>query len=250
MQENVADAVGMDSFTEDYEGLNLPWRSSHYSKTCNNVLTDVNRADVSWRLPGGGYVSDIKDATLFMKGMLEDEFISEPSKSEMYQGQAPGGGYGYGFYRSFVGGTRMIEHGGNQPGTNNLMGFFPSEGKGIIILCNSDHYSRYRILDRIADALGISNNPGGFNLNSATECNEDSDDGGCRDEVDDIFSGVWIPGNAKALFRRGYTSDAFVEERDQLSAQGYTLVDFEPYRKDGKVLWDGVFRKENRQIIT
>ena len=250
VQENIADAANMDSFTEDYQGLNLPWRSEHYSKNCNNVITEVGRADVSWRLPGGGYVSDIKDATLFMKGMLEDKFISESSKSQMYMGQAPGGGYGYGFFRTTIGGKRLINHGGNQPGTNNLLGFYPNEEKGIVILCNSDHYSRWRILDRISDAIGITNSARSFNITAATECNEDRDDGGCRDVRDDIFSGVWIPGTAESLIRRGYSSDEFVEERDELNAYGYTLVDFEPYRQDGQVLWDGIFRKENRQIIT
>jgi CubicO group peptidase (beta-lactamase class C family) len=252
VQENIADVGGMNSFTEDYQGLSLAARSEHYSKNCNNVITKVGRSDVSWRLPGGGFVSDIKDATLFLKGMLADQFLSESSKSQMYMGQSPNNLYGYGFFRSTVGGIRMIEHGGNQPGTNNLLGFFPNEEKGIVILCNSDYFSRYRILQRIADAIGISNNAPSHDLFAATDCGTkiSGDDRFCEDVRDDIFAGVWTPGNAETIIRRGYKSENFLELRDQLVAFGFTLIDFEPYQKGNEILWDMVFRKETRQIIT
>lgn len=247
VQKHIADAGGMNSFTEDYKGLNLPWRSGHYTKTCSNVIQDLTRIDVSWRLPGGGFVSNIKDATLFMKGMLDDKFVSETTKNEMYKSQSTGGEYGYGFFRSSLGGSSLIQHGGNQRGTANLLGFFPAEEKGIVLFCNADYYSRSRIFRRIANIMGIPQNASDYNLFNALGCNNEDE---CQGNTDDTFAGVWTPGTAETLIRRGYASDEFLELRDQLHAFGYTLVDFEPYRKGNQVLWDGIFRKENRGIIT
>jgi len=63
------------------------------------------------------------------------------------------------------------------------------------------------------------------------------------------WSGVFVNGSGKhALFRNFETTD-FGNKRDELTKQGYKLIDIEAYEDDGELYWAGVWTEGNDGLL-
>lgn len=249
IQERIADPLCMDSLQPDEPGRQSNFETRRYQKDRNNIVNregDDDRDDdenILWKLPGGGYQSNIRDLALFARGLMERELLDDAT--HLLQETIVRSPYGLGIYNQMndhdgnnaTPATQRIGHGGDSPvGVRTAMYFYPDRDLGIVLLINSAHARRGRILNTLANALGAPWSNSDYSLTSSLNCDQNTQTGsGSR------FAGVWQEGPTGQVIRRGYPHDLFAREREWLQTHGYHLTDLETFLEDGKRLWDGVF---------
>jgi serine beta-lactamase-like protein LACTB, mitochondrial len=109
-----------------------------------NLVVSSN-TDVSWKLAGGGWISNITDLALLGAGMLNHQLVKPETRELMWQRQRTASGqqtsYGLGFQISELEGRALISHGGSQEKTRTLLMMLPDAGGGgaaVAIMCNTE----------------------------------------------------------------------------------------------------------------
>ena len=62
----------------------IPHMATGYNPL-NKATTDI--PDVGWRLPGGGFASNVYDLTRFMLGLINRQFLYEATSNSMWTAQ-------------------------------------------------------------------------------------------------------------------------------------------------------------------
>lgn len=141
VSERILKPLGMTSMQPDYEWRDLPERTMGYRKVGGNIVRSVD-GDVSWKLGGGGYTSNIEDFARFARGLVNRRLVREATERQMWTAQKLNSGaatsYGLGFGVAMTGGRLHVSHGGAQEKTRTLMDLYPSEEAGIVVMCNSE----------------------------------------------------------------------------------------------------------------
>ncbi|MCH8498236.1 MAG: beta-lactamase family protein [Marinobacter sp.] len=157
-----------DLYDPQYQSA--PWytagnRASGYYRDSdtNQILRRNPIGDVSWKLPGGGFISTVADMALYAEGLLNYRFLSEARSNEMWTpqegivtgGMTPTSGYALGFNMSVNYGERMASHNGRQQSSRTRLVIYPdgedpSVGKLAIVLMSN---SEYADLPAMADAI-------------------------------------------------------------------------------------------------
>ncbi len=232
VKENIADKAGMPSFTgysSDIGGI---------GKDCNTFLNKDTEGDVEWKIPGGGWASNITDMTNFLKGMCNGIYLT--NMSAMWASVPGNGSYCYGVTKESTGGKTHISHGGAHDDVQTYLGFFPNDKTGVCVMINNGDWAKADRLGKlIENALGykwiISNLPIDY-CGSNNDCGQD-------------MVGVWRKTDkaSEVLVRRGYKTDAFHDEWVTLLAAGFYPDDIETWM-DGTVRkWDGIFKKSSKK---
>jgi CubicO group peptidase (beta-lactamase class C family) len=251
--QEIADSLGMTSLQPDYIWAVPNNEAAGYFLNCSGQLTRLGDYDVSWRLPGGGFQSNIKDITRFAQALVNKELLDDTTYNMMFSPQSIDGDYGYGYGIQIFGRTsstfRKEGHGGVQDKARTYMFSYPQQNATIVFLCNSNHLDRTRMLRRIANAIGINESIPSYSRYNDLDCDSlPSQSNGCKNASDQQFTGLWRQGNTDQIIRRGYTTDLFNAEWNLLGEAGYNLFDLETYLDaNGTRLWDGVFTKDNRE---
>lgn len=250
IQDRIAEPLCMDSLSPDEPGQQSELETRRYRKDRNGIiyrLDDDDRSDdenILWKLPGGGYQSNIRDLALFARGLMEREIVEETT--HLLQETVVMGSYGLGIYiegfdhdmDNATPEIRRIGHGGDAggAGVRASMFFYPDQDLGIVLLINSSQAARGRILNSLANALGAPWGNAAYNLTSYLRC-----DSTTQTQSDSRFAAIWRDGPTGQLLRRGYSLGKFAEERDRLRSLDYHLTDLETFEHEGERLWDGVF---------
>ena len=251
VDDHIADPVGMTTLQPDYsEFQDLSPRVTGYSQSCSQEYQIEDTSDVSYKLGGGGWISNITDLTLFAEGLLQEEFLDEETQEMMWKthedNHAEDESYGLGF-RTNTDPDQTLDrygaqvfHGGSQQNTRTYMRVFPDFELAVVLMTNSRTLDRSRIYQRIANAMGR-----GFDIDERSSMYDILDcDDDCAGTSDKYFSGVWQAGNTPTVIRRGYSHSDFLTERNRLRDLGWLAVDFETYvDSDGQRRWDGLFKE-------
>lgn len=237
------DSLDMASMEPDRANNPSPLETDGYTIGCDGVLSNIeNEEDVIYKLPGGGFRSNIKDMVRFCRAMVKQELLADTTWSLMLTRVSQSGSFGYGLCTEHfsVGSTNYFYgHGGVQDEARTQMYYYPNQNTAIMFLCPSHHIDRNRMRTRIAQALGLSLTPGSYNLQTTLGCHNSTN---CLQNADYSFAGTWEPGTADQILRRGLTTNAFHVEWNDLGDAGYHLTDIETWRDDDGVRrWDGVF---------
>lgn len=254
MVQEIADSLEMTSLQPDYQWQTPANESFGYELDCNGQLVRVADDEVSWRLPGGGFQSNIRDITRFAQALVNQELLDDTTYTMMFTAQSTSAsgnfGYAYGIeiFDRLSGAFRKEGHGGVQNKARTQLYNYPQQNTAIVFLCNSNHLNRFRLLKRIANALNVSDPIPGYSRYNDLACDSlPTQSGGCKDASEQQFTGIWRQGNTDQLIRRGYTTDQFHEEWTTLSEADYQLFDLETYEDaSGTRLWDGVFTRDTR----
>ena len=138
----IAARLGMETFRPDYQWLEIANRAVGYRKLAGEVFRSGD-SDVSWKLPGGGYLSNVFDLALFAKGLMGDRLLPEDARRAMWRSMETRDGeetgYGMGFGVKLVGERLRVSHGGSQQKTRTLMQLFPDEGRAVVLMTNSEY---------------------------------------------------------------------------------------------------------------
>jgi serine beta-lactamase-like protein LACTB, mitochondrial len=137
------------------------------------VTKDGTFGDVSYKAPGGGFISTTADMALFCEGLANERFVTDPALvEEMWsdQGQFFGAppkskGYGLGFAVGSRKGRRLIAHDGEQQAASARLALYPDPdpvvGKlCIVVMSNSRHLSPGSITNAVEDLIRNPAAPG------------------------------------------------------------------------------------------
>ena len=173
-----------------------------------HILKEITSGNAAWKLPGGGWESNIRDLAKFANALLQGSLLKDTSRLWT---TVPGNpGYGYAMFHTPD--KYEVGNGGMHNNSRALLYLYPesAERLGIVLLINGIHSKPMRISHRLADLFG--QHYGGRRF---------------RNDI---------------LLRRGYSDDNFVAEWKFLRRIGYYADNIEPFVINGEVYWDAIFR--------
>ncbi len=145
------------------------WRVHGYTKDEQaNVVVNKTPHDMSWKVPGGGFISSAADMTLFAHGLLNNVFLDQQGMDELWTPQkniiegnpgTPSGGYALGFNVSQQSGERVVFHSGAQEDTRTRLLLFPdgedeSVGRlGIVVMSNAEYCNCVMVANKVEEFL-------------------------------------------------------------------------------------------------
>jgi len=156
VRERVIAPLHLSTMQPDYQWLDIAQRAVGYRLEGDAVVRSGD-TDVSWKLPGGGYLSNIGDFARFAKGLIDHRLVSAHSEAMMWTRQTlPDGtqtGYGLGFQLPQEEGHFRVAHSGSQEKTRTMLVIYPNEGRGVVVMTNSEWADPNRFADLVLTAL-------------------------------------------------------------------------------------------------
>ena len=141
-QSRVFSVLDMKTMRPDYQWEKIPHRAVGYRKTLGRITRSTN-TDVSWKLGGGGFVSNVEDMAKFAVGLMTGQLLEKKSVDMAWKGQKTLLGkktrYGLGFTVSGRGKDLKVGHSGAQEKTRTSMSFYPKRGIGVVVMTNSEY---------------------------------------------------------------------------------------------------------------
>ena len=175
VRDRIARPLGMETLQPDYQWIDIPNRTVGYRKRQNKIGISSN-SDVSWKLGGGGYISNIDDLTKLGEGLIAGKLVKPETLKLMWTPRKTSTGkqtsYGLGFRQwNFVDGRlqgsstnisgselkdkitmRLIGHSGSQEKTKTLLVLEPSRKFGMALMSNSEHTKIYEAAEALLKA--------------------------------------------------------------------------------------------------
>ncbi len=131
--------AGMTHTVVDNLQAIIPDRTRGYDLLDGHVI-NAGLMDSSYKIPGGGLLSNVDDMSQFMIAMMQHKIVSEQTTALMWTPVKTTDGkparYGLGFGMGDLHGWRTVAHSGGQKGTSTLMLMIPEKQFGIVILTN------------------------------------------------------------------------------------------------------------------
>jgi len=123
----------------DYQWQELSNRAKGYKVDEDLNITADGDSDVSWKLPGGGFISTTEEATHYCRLLMTDQFLSSPTRAEAYNALGPLGTprYHHGFQLDSRNGQARVSHSGSQQKVRSRLSFYPGEKLGLVAFSNT-----------------------------------------------------------------------------------------------------------------
>jgi CubicO group peptidase (beta-lactamase class C family) len=142
VQERIATPLGMTTLQPDYHWQSIPYRAIGYRKQDGQVVRSTD-TDVSWKLGGGGYLSNIDDFARFAEGLINRRLVTDKTEALMWEPQKLANGasteWGLGFVVELGPDRRLkVSHDGSQEKARTRMVMYPREKHGVVIMSNSE----------------------------------------------------------------------------------------------------------------
>lgn len=142
VRERIAKPAGMTTLRPDYQWETIPGRAVGYRRKGDDVVTSVDD-DVSWKLGGGGYLSNAADMARFGAALIERKLVNAETEALMWEPQKTADGkattYGLGFGIDREGGRLRVSHSGAQEKTRTQLIVLPKERRAVAVMTNSEY---------------------------------------------------------------------------------------------------------------
>jgi serine beta-lactamase-like protein LACTB, mitochondrial len=139
VREYVLQPAGMNHTRIDDRLAIVPYRARFYSKDTFGTVVNAEPVDVSFKLPGDGWLSSAEDMAKFEEAMLNDHLVSRATRNLMWTPQKTSDGkettYGLG-WEIGSGFAPTINHGGGEWGTSTFIMMAPEQRAGVVVLIN------------------------------------------------------------------------------------------------------------------
>ena len=174
VRDRIAKPLGMKSLQPDYQWLDIPHRAVGYRKRDGKIVPSTN-TDVSWKLGGGGYISNIDDLAKFALGLLRHNLVQKGTATKMWTPQKLNNdkftSYGLGFsiaqyHEGKLGKWQpakqdhlgpppitLVGHGGSQEKTRTRLLIIPSQNVGVVVMTNSENGDSTKLAGRLIKVL-------------------------------------------------------------------------------------------------
>jgi serine beta-lactamase-like protein LACTB, mitochondrial len=155
----IGQKLGLTTMQPDRLRQYIPYRVSGYYRDAQGIKKRAPD-DVAWKLAGGGFTSNLHDATRFMQALINHELVSPKSSQILWteqktlDDQRTHYGLGFGISERFH--QPCIEHGGSQTQTRTLMSFLPQQKLGFVLMSNSEWADFGPLKEQIYAALMAS----------------------------------------------------------------------------------------------
>ncbi len=148
----ISDVLGMSTMSPDFLWEDLPRRAVGYVRDDNSIELDGDN-DVSWKLPGGGFISSGEDLTRYCAGLLGDALLSIEERDEILWGTGDAHpDYGLGFGVGSWNGERRISHTGAQQKTKTAFRMLPDSDLCFTVMTNATWANPGSLVNTVADA--------------------------------------------------------------------------------------------------
>ncbi|MGB0578109.1 MAG: serine hydrolase domain-containing protein [Limisphaerales bacterium] len=142
IEQRISRPLGMSSMQPDYQWRDIPHRTKGYLRR-NGEIVESTDTDVSWKLGGGGYISNIGDLARFGIGLMDDRLVHSETRKVMWTVKQPAEGkevdYALGFKVEGEDRSLKVSHGGSQEKTKTRLVIWPRLGIGVAVMCNTHH---------------------------------------------------------------------------------------------------------------
>ena len=168
VRDRIAKPLKLGTLQPDYQWEEIPHRAVGYRQRGGQVEVSTN-TDVSWKLGGGGFISNIDDLAKFAAGLLNHRLVKPATRQKMWTRQMTRDGkqtkYALGFsfnhYRdgelhtwSANGtGIEIVGHSGSQEKTKTWMALWPQKKLGVVVMSNSEYASPRRLAGRLLEVV-------------------------------------------------------------------------------------------------
>jgi len=142
----------------DREYAPLSERAAGFALGDDGAVHPSADVDVSWKAPGGGFISTVQELAGYCALLAGDELLPAEAKALAWAPTVLGSGvedYGLGFGVGEARGRRRVEHNGGQEKTRTRLVLYPAEGLCFVAMTNTETWSsRFPIeLTQLTDAL-------------------------------------------------------------------------------------------------
>ena len=166
--DRIAKPLGMTTLQPDYQWMKIPNRAVGYRKRDGKVVVSTD-TDVSWKLGGGGFISNIDDLAKFAAGLLNHRLVKPATRAKMWtqqktnDGQLTGYGLGFSFkqyreaevhkWKADDKGVLLVGHSGAQEKTRTYMILLPAKKMAVVVMTNSQHAKIGKVTGRLLSVL-------------------------------------------------------------------------------------------------
>ena len=168
VRDRIAKPMKMETLQPDYQWKAIPHRAVGYRKRDGEIVVSTD-TDVSWKLGGGGFISNIDDMAKFAVGLLNHRFVKPATRQKMWTPQKTNAGhqlgYALGFSRNHYRdgalqswkpsgtGIEAVGHGGGQEKTRTYMVILPEQRQAAVVMTNSENGNSKRIAERLLNII-------------------------------------------------------------------------------------------------
>jgi serine beta-lactamase-like protein LACTB, mitochondrial len=162
VRDRIVKPLAMTTLRPDYQWEAIPHRAVGYragpaGEGGAREMVVSSDTDVSWKLAGGGWISNVSDLALLGTGLLSDKLVKHETREAMWTPQKTRDGnatnYGLGFEIGALGALPLVSHGGSQEKVRTLMMILPEQNAAVAIMCNTEGT---RLVDLGRDLLGLA----------------------------------------------------------------------------------------------
>jgi len=141
VRELVLGPAGMAETEPDHPSRSIPHRSAGYEADAEGRLVEIFGDDVSWKLPGGGWISTVGDLARFGAALCGSALLDEERKALFWSAQALADGtptgMGLGFALDDLAGERVVQHSGGQRKAATFLMVLPERGLAVAVMSNT-----------------------------------------------------------------------------------------------------------------
>ena len=156
IRRRIVEPLGMKTLQPDYQWKTIPHRTIGYRKKKGKIVRSIDD-DVSWKLGGGGFLSNIDDLARWAVGLIHGRLIDKSTETSMWTVQKTSDGrptpVGLGFFIKSRQGVLEVSHGGAQHKTRTRLVIWPREGRGIVVMCNSEYADTRKLISAVNKTL-------------------------------------------------------------------------------------------------
>jgi serine beta-lactamase-like protein LACTB, mitochondrial len=154
--------AAMSRIQTDDEHTIIPHRAQGYQKDKAGNILNSDLADTSYKIPGGGMISDAEDLGRFEVALLDDKLLKSGTRQQMWTPQKAADGsenlYALGWGTGADLGFPSVGHSGSQQRISTAIRIEPEKKDGVVVLCNLEDVDAAKLageLLRIIVALPI-----------------------------------------------------------------------------------------------
>ncbi len=144
----------------DREWTSIPHRATGYWKGDDGTVLPQGSTDVSWKLPGGGYVSTVADLAAWCRALSQGAPLDDQAKALAWTKQTTSGGktvgYGLGFSVNKRKGKTWVGHSGSQQKVRSNLRLYPAEQLCVVLMTNSTWADVGKLTNRLEDLVRAS----------------------------------------------------------------------------------------------
>lgn len=208
-----------------------------YYQHCDGRLRPLEEGRTIWKLPSGGWSSNIMDLTRFTNGLMQNAYLDN-TQVLWLNGSQVNRNYTFGLNRYRRGNTNLSGHSGIHGNLKTQIYFDPGTKNGVAVMIpQGTGCSAMDVAVRVYNALLNPSSVPSVVVPVNNIPKEGSTPCGVK------YTATWRdqPGSKKQILRKGYSTTALAKEREELGRHNFRISDIEAYVEDGQLRWDAVF---------